>query len=40
MHACMYLIAEPFRWKFTRDDLDEWLRRLSARESTRLRSTA
>ena len=22
MHACMYLIAEPFRWKFTRDDLE------------------
>jgi hypothetical protein len=40
MHACMYLIAEPSGWKFTRDDLNEWLRRLAARESTRLRSAA
>jgi hypothetical protein len=29
-------IAEPFGWKFTRDDLDDWLDRLAERQTTRL----
>jgi len=33
-------IAEPFGWKFTREDLDAWLVRLKERESERLASVA
>ena len=29
-------IAEPFGWKFTRDDLNTWLDRLAQRQATQL----
>jgi hypothetical protein len=29
-------IAEPFGWKFTRNDLDDWLERLADRQATQL----
>jgi hypothetical protein len=29
-------IAEPFGWKFTRDDLNTWLERLAQRQTTQL----
>jgi hypothetical protein len=29
-------IAEPFGWKFTRNDLNDWLARLAERHTTQL----
>ncbi len=29
-------VAEPFEWKFNRDDLGEWLKRLAKREARQL----
>ncbi len=29
-------IAEPFGWKFTREDMSEWLQRLDERQAEKL----
>ncbi|MGI8727105.1 MAG: IS630 family transposase, partial [Solirubrobacterales bacterium] len=33
-------VAEPFGWKFTREDMNAWLARLKARERDRLAAAA
>ena len=33
-------IAEPFGWRFTRDDMNEWLKRLELREAGQLAAAA